>query len=83
MYSMEIRIPNGPSSEQVFRGEAPEQVIEVLIKAQTNATKKIRQQAKQITTLRELLADALASIVTEKLSSSTGDKRSESKEVEI
>jgi hypothetical protein len=66
--TMEIRIPNpGSNTEQVFRAEDAEHMVDVLAKAQSHATKKIRQQAKQIATLQDLLSETMTQMITNKL----------------
>jgi hypothetical protein len=65
---MEVRIPNpGSTSEQVFRAENAEQMVDVMAKAQSHATKKIRQQAKQLKELQKLLESLMILLVTDKL----------------
>lgn len=75
---MEIRIPNGSSSEQVFKADDADGMVNVLSKGQLHATKKIRaqqkqieQQSKQIEKLQgmvtKLLADTVTATVLEKL----------------
>lgn len=57
----------GGAGDQVFRGETDAELVQKLAKAQEHATRLIRKQAKQLMTLRDLLTNALASVVTEKL----------------
>lgn len=69
---IEIRGING-AGDQVFRGNDDAELVQKLAKAQENATKLIRKQAKQIATLTGLLADAVSDAVMEKM---TGREKS-------
>ena len=65
---LEITFPgSGKGGDQVFRAETQDELIEKLARAQSHATKKIREQAIQIKMLQELVTATLTTHVADKL----------------
>jgi len=57
----------GAGGDQVFRAETESEMIDKLREAQRHATKKIREQAQLIATLRGMLTNSLTSLITSEI----------------
>lgn len=71
MPEITIRGING-AGDQVFKGETDADLVVKLAKAQEHATRLIRKQAKKIDKLQDLLENAVAMMVTDKIAGRSG-----------